>query len=90
MPFVFSRHKRSFVLYKIPQFKKPYPACSLVSISIKKCLEGGNKNAEKRSRGEELLSYILDDSLSSENARLQQTLNDAFAPGSKKYKQSII
>ena len=58
--------------------------------SLKKCLEEGIKNAKKRSRREKRSSSLLDNSPNSKNARLKQTLDDAFTPCSRKYKQSII
>ena len=57
---------------------------------LKKCLEEGIKKVKKRFAGKELSSSFLDNSPSSKKARLKQTLDDAFCPGSKKYKQSII
>ena len=58
--------------------------------SLKKCLKEGIKNVKKRSGGEELSSSLLDNSPSSKKARLKQTLDDAFTPGCRKYKQSIV
>ena len=57
--------------------------------SLEKNLEEKIKKFKKRSGGKELSSSLLDNSPSNKKARLKQILDDAFTPGSKKYKQSI-